>query len=1092
MKTLRTLSLSLLAVAAGCADVVKLDPPKPAPSIDSFTASDTLVKKGTQVTLSWRTMNAATIELGPAGGTALPGLSETLEGSTMVTIDQSTLFVLAATNTTGVRASAPLLIQVEGEAQSLFFAALPELVDEGQQATLAWSAPGARTVALTGPGGVAIALGDQTAQGTVSVTPTATSTYTFTADGASRTATVSLKPRIVELGTSAAQGKPGDMITVSWKAAHATKLTLSAAGRGPLVTETDTAKIAQGSFTEALPEAPTGTVVSYTLVLEGAGAPVSRDVIVSLGAAPVVVEAKVPDYAKRGGMFSLTWKTANADQVSIETGGQAIYRTLTQAEATAGSLTLATPMADTDYTVVARSTRGNLSDSKTVSLKTVGTTTVQTFTATPSVVDGGTAIALAWNVPSARRLRIADSSGHLVATARGPAAETGTGTAYTNVNTTFTLTADNTLDPAVTATQAVAVGTPAVLGPVTPAPIFQGDTVDLAWNVGTNAPFIYSHGDVVPNASSTGFVDISMTGTRINFASTDDSVLRFDVPDFSTFLYGERLGTSVGASTNGFFVLSTTSPLSRATTIAIPNTTIEANFIAPFWADLQMGAGAAYWQVVGEAPERTLIVMWKDVVVKNVAGSSLTFEAKVHQSGTITFEYKTVTLPMPVNSVIGVQGPKGVGIGTAGAASNASLTFFAPKQAPAPAVFSAPMPVSGFVKLANGYLRVAYTPPAVITASDLGVSEVMFAPHPSIAGVGQWLEVTNRTPVPVDLNGFALDLGNGQSHAISQSTVVPPRGSVVFAQQADLGDLDSGVVAQTYDGGLVMADDAGAVGLRRGSFGASVTYARSRIGDGGYGTSANVDPQAHLVAGDLSTTLPHGIVCASTAPFGDLQQRGTPGRFTPCLFTADAIPVSYFDVSDAGPPIFDRDAGDDSNVVFDLSSAPFPYLGAAVTTATVSANGWILLKGGVAASGGFSNKLTVSSTFPSGSLLAPFWDDLGKPGTNSGNANIYGRRVAAGEDPANPQAHWLFQWHRASFLSSTSNPSSLNFEVKLFDTGVIEYHWAGMSSTGEPARALGNSATVWIESRDAGTALVRSINQPLVQPNTAVRFTPGS
>jgi PhoPQ-activated pathogenicity-related protein len=36
----------------------------------------------------------------------------------------------------------------------------------------------------------------------------------------------------------------------------------------------------------------------------------------------------------------------------------------------------------------------------------------------------------------------------------------------------------------------------------------------------------------------------------------------------------------------------------------------------------------------------------------------------------------------------------------------------------------------------------------------------------------------------------------------------------------------------------------------------------------------------------------------------------------------------------------------------------------------------------------------------------------------------------------------------------------------------------------------GSSATVWLENLPGTVALVRSINQPVVQPNTAVRFTP--
>ena len=36
----------------------------------------------------------------------------------------------------------------------------------------------------------------------------------------------------------------------------------------------------------------------------------------------------------------------------------------------------------------------------------------------------------------------------------------------------------------------------------------------------------------------------------------------------------------------------------------------------------------------------------------------------------------------------------------------------------------------------------------------------------------------------------------------------------------------------------------------------------------------------------------------------------------------------------------------------------------------------------------------------------------------------------------------------------------------------------------------GNGATIWLEKTGGGSALVQSINQPTVVPNTAIRFTP--
>ena len=62
----------------------------------------------------------------------------------------------------------------------------------------------------------------------------------------------------------------------------------------------------------------------------------------------------------------------------------------------------------------------------------------------------------------------------------------------------------------------------------------------------------------------------------------------------------------------------------------------------------------------------------------------------------------------------------------------------------------------------------------------------------------------------------------------------------------------------------------------------------------------------------------------------------------------------------------------------------------------------------------------------------------------------------------------------------------LNFEVTLFEKGVIEFHYGTMTGT----NANGNSATRWIDNLDSTAALALSVNQATVSPNTAFRFTP--
>jgi hypothetical protein len=73
---------------------------------------------------------------------------------------------------------------------------------------------------------------------------------------------------------------------------------------------------------------------------------------------------------------------------------------------------------------------------------------------------------------------------------------------------------------------------------------------------------------------------------------------------------------------------------------------------------------------------------------------------------------------------------------------------------------------------------------------------------------------------------------------------------------------------------------------------------------------------------------------------------------------------------------------------------------------------------------------------------------------------------------------------------NTSPPDDLNFEVKLFEDGVIEYHYGDLISGTADDYANGNSATVWLEQPDGGQALVLGINQAIIRPHTGYRFIP--
>lgn len=103
----------------------------PLMSIDSFTASETVVTEGDDVTLSWATQNADTLTLNPGS------IDVTSITTTVVTVNSTTTYELVATNTGGsitnsltVTALAP---PAEGEILTTFGVLIPG-VDDADQA----------------------------------------------------------------------------------------------------------------------------------------------------------------------------------------------------------------------------------------------------------------------------------------------------------------------------------------------------------------------------------------------------------------------------------------------------------------------------------------------------------------------------------------------------------------------------------------------------------------------------------------------------------------------------------------------------------------------------------------------------------------------------------------------------------------------------------------------------------------------------------------------------------------------------------------------------------------------------------------------
>ena len=151
------------------------------------------------------------------------------------------------------------------------FAANPSGIDSGQSSTLTWTTSNATSVSISGVGAVS-------ADGSTTVWPSATTTYTLTANGTggpvTRQVTVTVNPPSVTIDSFVASPTSitsGQSSTLSWTTSNATSVSIDQ-GIGTVS--------ADGSTTVW----PTSTT-TYTLTADGTGGPATRQVTVTVTAA---------------------------------------------------------------------------------------------------------------------------------------------------------------------------------------------------------------------------------------------------------------------------------------------------------------------------------------------------------------------------------------------------------------------------------------------------------------------------------------------------------------------------------------------------------------------------------------------------------------------------------------------------------------------------------------------------------------------------------------------------------------------------------------------------------------------------------------
>lgn len=292
-----------------------------------------------QFTLTWESENADTCIIEPEVGTVAAN------GSTSVTVTDTSVFTITATGIYGT-ATADVTVRVGVLPPTVDISADQTEIIPGEPVNLTWTSTDAASVNIE-PG-----IGNVVLNGSATVSPVETTTYTITASGpgglAADTVTINVVPKpSVGLTLYPYSISIGQSTTLYWDTQHA-----------------DSATIDQGigsvNLSGSMTVYPTETGY-YTLTAIGPGGISSvRAYVYVQCPSPGVTLTAEPDTITEGESSTLTWNTTYADSVTIEPDVGSV--------GLSGNASVS-PVVTTEYTLTATSPCGSTQRSVTVTVR---------------------------------------------------------------------------------------------------------------------------------------------------------------------------------------------------------------------------------------------------------------------------------------------------------------------------------------------------------------------------------------------------------------------------------------------------------------------------------------------------------------------------------------------------------------------------------------------------------------------------------------------------------------------------------------------------------------------------------------------------
>ncbi|MGB9455266.1 MAG: OmpA family protein [Bryobacteraceae bacterium] len=271
--------------------------------IVQFTAQPAAITSGQTATLSWVIQNATSASIAPSVG---PVSATT--GSVAVSPTATTTYTLTATGPNGTTTQTVQVMVGATTAQILRFQANPSTIAAGAQTTLSWTTSGATTISISP------SIGTVTANGSTTVSPATTTSYTLSATGtdgktvtavATVTVTGSAIPQIVTFVATPQSVSPGQSTKICWQVTGSTNISITP-GVGTNLNPNDCATVTPSATT------------TYTLTATNAVGQVQGNLTVNVGLVQILsFQANPVSSPVAGAPVTLSWTTANATSVVL-------------------------------------------------------------------------------------------------------------------------------------------------------------------------------------------------------------------------------------------------------------------------------------------------------------------------------------------------------------------------------------------------------------------------------------------------------------------------------------------------------------------------------------------------------------------------------------------------------------------------------------------------------------------------------------------------------------------------------------------------------------------------------------------------------